>query len=131
MLGDCLEVIAERTRENPTVYIETSVIGYLASRPSRDLIVAANQQITRDWWDNHRRRFDVFISDPVVDECSTGDPVAAQERLVFLAGMTRLKLVDDARTLAASLIAGVPLPSKAQVDASISRFRLSTEWTTC
>jgi len=32
----------------PRVYIETSVISYLTSRPSRDLIVAANQQITRD-----------------------------------------------------------------------------------
>jgi len=36
----------------PTVYIETTIIGYLAMRLSRDLIVAANQQITRDWWDN-------------------------------------------------------------------------------
>ncbi|MBO1346719.1 MAG: hypothetical protein EBE86_004670 [Hormoscilla sp. GUM202] len=30
----------------PTVYIETSVISYLTARPSRDLIVAAHQQIT-------------------------------------------------------------------------------------
>jgi hypothetical protein len=35
----------------PTVYLETSIISYLASRPSRDLIVAAHQQITQDWWE--------------------------------------------------------------------------------
>ncbi len=34
---------------NSTVYLETSIIGYLASRPSRDLITAANQHLTRDW----------------------------------------------------------------------------------
>jgi len=34
----------------PTVYIETSVISYLTAKLSRDLIVAAHQQITNDWW---------------------------------------------------------------------------------
>lgn len=33
------------------VYIETTVVSYLTARPSRDLIVAAHQQITHDWWD--------------------------------------------------------------------------------
>jgi len=36
----------------PTVYIETSVISYFTAKPSRDLIVAAHQQITNDWWEN-------------------------------------------------------------------------------
>jgi hypothetical protein len=34
------------------VYLETSFIGYLTSRPNRDLIVAAHQQITHEWWDD-------------------------------------------------------------------------------
>ena len=34
----------------PRVYVETSVISYLTARPSRDLIVAAHQQITQDFW---------------------------------------------------------------------------------
>jgi hypothetical protein len=34
----------------PTVYVETSVVSYLTARPSRDLLLAAHQQVTRDWW---------------------------------------------------------------------------------
>ncbi len=30
-----------------TVYIETSVVSYLTSRPARDPVIAANQAITR------------------------------------------------------------------------------------
>lgn len=33
----------------PTIYIETRVISYLVAKPSRDIIVAANQQVTREW----------------------------------------------------------------------------------
>jgi len=72
----------------PTVYLETTVIGYLAMRVSSILRVAANQQTMRDWWDNHRQQFDLFVSRFVVDESSDGDPVAAQERLVYSAGTT-------------------------------------------
>ena len=45
----------------PTVYLETTVIGYLAMRVSSLLRVAANQETTRDWWDNHRQRFELFV----------------------------------------------------------------------
>ena len=34
----------------PTVYLETSVISYLTSRPSRDVVTAAHQQLTLGWW---------------------------------------------------------------------------------
>ena len=30
------------------VYIETTIVSYLTARPSRDLIMAAHQQITRE-----------------------------------------------------------------------------------
>ena len=44
------------------VYIETSVISYLAARPSRDILVAANQQVTQEWWQVRREQFDLFVS---------------------------------------------------------------------
>ena len=101
----------------PSVYLETSVIGYLAMRLSGVLRVAANQQVTRDWWDNERQRYDLFVSRYVVDECSDGDPAAAQERLVFLKGIPLLEVSDAADTLAESLLNNVPLPAKAAIDA--------------
>ena len=50
----------------PRVYLETTIISYLTARPSRDLIVAANQQITQDWWEMRRASFDLFVSEAVV-----------------------------------------------------------------
>jgi hypothetical protein len=102
---------------NPTVYIETSIIGYLAMRPSRDLLTASNQQLTRDWWDNHRAKYEVLISRFVLDECSAGDPTAAQERLVFLQGLPKLDVSEKVDALAEALVKDVPLPAKAAVDA--------------
>ena len=32
------------------VYIETTFVSYLKARPSRDVVIAAHQQITREWW---------------------------------------------------------------------------------
>ena len=99
-----------------SVYIETSVIGYLAMRPSAHLVTAANQQVTREFWDDHRSRFDLFVSLAVVDECFAGDAEAAAERDVFLQDIPVLGVNDDVLSLAQSLMTGIPLPEKADVD---------------
>ena len=101
----------------PSVYVETSVIGHLAMRPSAHLVTAANQQITREFWNDHRSRFDLFVSLAVVDECLAGDAEAAAERQVFLQGIPVLGVNDDVLSLARSLMGGIPLPDKASVDA--------------
>ena len=100
-----------------SIYLETSVIGCLAMRVSGVLRVAANQQVTRDWWDNHRQKFDLFVSRYVMNECLRGDTQAAQERLVFLEGIPLLEVNDSVETLAQALLTHVPLPAKASVDA--------------
>ena len=66
------------------VYIETSVISYLTARPSRDLIVAANKQVTNDWWENRRPNFSLYVSPAVIQEASAGDEGAAKKRLTKL-----------------------------------------------
>jgi hypothetical protein len=58
----------------PSVYLETTIPSYLAARRSRDLVIAAHQQITHEWWDNERNRFDLFVSEAVLDELRAGDP---------------------------------------------------------
>ncbi|ETW95174.1 MAG: DNA-binding protein [Candidatus Entotheonella gemina] len=102
---------------NATVYIETSIIGYLTSRPSRGLITAANQQLTYDWWHEHRQQFDLFVSQFVIDECAAGDVVAAKERLDVLVNIRQLEVTEAVESLAQALLDQVPLPGKAQVDA--------------
>jgi hypothetical protein len=101
----------------PTIYIETTIIGYLAMRVSRDLRVAANQQMTRDWWDNYRAQYELLVSQFVIDECSAGDSAAAQERLAFLQGLPQLEITEEVNALAEALIGGFALPPKAIVDA--------------
>ena len=99
------------------VYVETSVISYLTSRPSRDVVTAGHQQITRDWWQTQRETFDVVASQLVVQEASAGDPTAAQQRLEVLAAMELLAVTEEALTLAQALVETGPMPPNAAEDA--------------
>ncbi|MBN2494845.1 MAG: type II toxin-antitoxin system VapC family toxin [Deltaproteobacteria bacterium] len=101
----------------PTVYIETSVISYLAARPSRDLITAANQQLTHVWWRVRRPSFEVFASHLVVDEASAGDPEASRHRQEILADLPLLEATEEAQALALDLLRETPLPPPATPDA--------------
>jgi hypothetical protein len=101
---------------SPKTYIETSVVSYLTAWPSRDLVRAAHQQITRDWWAT-RGSFELFISQFVLDEASAGDGEAAVQRLDALRGLALLDVTEDAILLAADLVAGGGLPPKARLDA--------------
>ena len=42
---------------------KTSVISYLAAKPSRDLIRVAHQEVTRKWWQNQRHVFALFYNE--------------------------------------------------------------------
>lgn len=99
------------------VYIETSVISYLTAWPSRDLIVAANQQVTHDWWRNRRADFELCVSQVVVDEATRGDADAAKARLDALAGISLLRIGDEAQRLADALVERKALPAEASEDA--------------
>lgn len=88
-----------------TVYIETSVISYLTSRPSRDLIIAAHQQITADWWENVLfQNFKPCISEAVIDEAGQGDPAAAEKRLRKLVGFHVLPISLKTKELATAYL---------------------------
>lgn len=79
--------------------METTISSYLAARPSRDIIVAAHQQITRDWWRNARQHFDVYISEAVLTEIRAGDPDAAGRRLGIVEGLPVIEINDEVRNL--------------------------------
>ena len=74
------------------MYLETTIPSYLTSRPSRDLIIAGHQQVTREWWEKRRDGFKLYISQLVIDEASAGDPTAARERLKALKDLPLLDI---------------------------------------
>lgn len=98
------------------VYIETSVVSYLTSFPSRDLLVAAHQKITHAWWTT-RDRFELYVSEAVLSEARAGDPGAAQRRLVAISAFPVLVTTDDAVALARRFVSEGALPQKAFLDA--------------
>jgi hypothetical protein len=102
----------------PRVYIETTIPSYLAARPTRDLIVAAHQEITRQWWLERRNRFDLFISQFVINEAGGGDREAAKERLRLLHGIAVLEISGQVTSLAELLIARSVIPPRAAADAA-------------
>jgi hypothetical protein len=67
-----------------TVYIETSILGYLTARPSGSLVLMANVEITKEWWDKRRGDFELYTSQAVVQEVSQGDAEMATQRLGLL-----------------------------------------------
>ena len=101
----------------PRVYVETSVVSYLTARPSRDLVIAAHQEVTREWWQNQRSGFELFYSEAVRNEASVGDGQAAALRLAVLDDMQSLEIPLQALDLAKALVLATALPAKAQDDA--------------
>ena len=102
----------------PTAYIETSVVSYLTSRPSRDVVIAAYQAITREWWRDATDRFDLVASALVVAEARAGDPDAAHIRLEALESITLLDATPDAEVFARALVEFGAVPRRAADDAA-------------
>lgn len=99
------------------VYIETSVVSYLAARPSRDPIVAGHQKSTHKWWRERRRDFDLFCSQLVVQEASAGDSDAAAKRLRLLRHVPVLVAAEAIGELARRITKSGGIPSEASEDA--------------
>jgi len=100
-----------------TVYVETSIVSYLTARPPRDLLAAAWQRATVDWWDTQRSRFRLYVSDVVVEEAGRGDADASARRVEALAGIPRLAVTDPVVALSKRLIQDGALPATALGDA--------------
>ena len=100
----------------PRLYLETTIPSYLTAWISRDLVMAGHQQTTREWWQDRRGDFDIFISAFVLDESAGGDPDAARRRLDLLAGFPMLEVDDRVLALATHLQRSCRLPVKAATD---------------
>jgi len=93
------------------------VVSYYTSRPSRDLIIAARQEITRERWARVLDEFDCHVSMPVVQEAEGGDPQTASGRLAAIANLPVLQIDPLAEDLARALVSHGPIPEGKPEDA--------------
>jgi predicted nucleic acid-binding protein len=100
-----------------SVYIESSIIGFLTALPSRDVVKAARQAITNDWWNAWRSDSDLFISQSVLNEISQGDALAAEKRLAAVSGIKVLSTNLLAEQLALDLVKHGLVPQGSAEDA--------------
>lgn len=101
----------------PTVYVETTVISYFTAQPTRDLIVTAHQQLTREWWQHALPKLEAYVSTAVIEEIQRGDPGAASARLAAVAAFSVLGIPQDVEQLAAQYLGAVGIPERARIDA--------------
>jgi hypothetical protein len=100
-----------------SIYIETTIPSLITARPSRDLISAAHQAITRNFWENERQKYDLYISQYVIDECTKGDSEAARRRLDLIEGITMLPVFESVDKLAPIYKQLLSIPETANIDA--------------
>lgn len=98
------------------IYLETTIVSYLTARLSRDIITASQQQLTRQWWDEQKPGFELFVSDVVIEEAKSGDSEASAKRLEVLIEIPKLAISEESLRLSEALVAG-PIPPNAETDA--------------
>jgi hypothetical protein len=110
------EIIVKQFQVKSKVYLETTILSYLAARKSKDPRVAERQSITRRWWDLKRNTFDQYVSVAVEDECARGNPDQAKRRLELLRGTSILPLNQTIMDLARKLVVPGGFPKVAEAD---------------
>lgn len=100
-----------------SVYIESSVISYLTSWPSRDVVTASRQAITSEWWQTKRQDYEIYISALVIEEISAGQTEAAAQRISAAANIPSLGINLVAQTLSEALLSRKAVPANSPRDA--------------
>ncbi len=99
------------------IYLETSIVSYYTFRPSRDLVIAARQEITHEIWPILQKKFDLYISALVIQEVSRGDRDAVRKRLHALSNIPVLEFSQMAQDIAKTLISENAIPPDCEEDA--------------
>ena len=100
------------------IYLESTIPSYVVARPARDLLQAARQQLTRDWWDLKRAKHELFTSQVVLDEIAFGEKAMAQLRLETLQAVPLLQVTDEVKELARKIQTSGLLPVTSDRDAT-------------
>jgi hypothetical protein len=99
-----------------SLYLESTIPSYATARESKDVIKAARQTMTRLFWEYERQNYELVVSQYVIDECSLGDPEAAQKRLDFLSGLPVLEKSEKVEELAVVYQKLLGVPERAKTD---------------
>ena len=99
------------------IYLETTVVSYLNSKPSRDIMVAGHQGATRELWPELSAKYETYVSALVFQEAGRGDPDQAQIRLAAIKPFPMLDIDDEARSLAEKIVVGRAVPAEYPEDA--------------
>ena len=84
----------------PKVYVETTILSYLAARPSRQPVTAGRQVITRQWWETERKKYNLVVSEVVEAECGRGNAESASRRRGLLGEVSLFPLKERILELA-------------------------------
>ena len=103
--------------DKPTLYMETTIPSFLLADPSRDLVASGRQEITRAWWRRDLARYNVFVSETILDEAAQGDPDAAGKRVKFLDQFAVLPMTADVRQTAELYLRKHLVPREKPTDA--------------
>jgi hypothetical protein len=99
-----------------SVYIESTIPSYVAAWPSRDTIIAGHQAATRLFWEEERYKYDLYISDYVLDEIREGNSEAAQKRLNLVEDIPVYPKAAEIDALAAIYQKLLGIPDRAKTD---------------
>ena len=100
-----------------SVYIETTVVSYFTTRPSRDMIVAAQQEASRELWPELLASYEAYVSVLVREEAGRGDEEQAAKRLQALKAFPVLDIDEPAQRVAAGIVVGHGIPEEYPEDA--------------
>ena len=99
------------------IYIETTIPSYVVGRLSNDIRILANQKVTRDWWENEKNKYDLFVSEAVEEEVAEGDKNLSQQRLELISDISLLQTVDEVMEIADKYLNLLDIPERARPDA--------------
>lgn len=104
-------------KEKSTVYLETTIPSFLTARSSNNLILAGEQELTRQWWDSRRDFFTLYVSELVIEEARKGNAEASRKRTEAIAGVSVLEIDEETILLTEKLMKSGVIPEKAAADA--------------
>jgi len=98
------------------VYLESTIPNYLASKESVLLTTLSKQASTREWWRKYSNKYELVVSEAVIDEIRMGNQTEAKKRLSFVSGAAVLVQNPKVLSLHAMYVKKFGLSRKEQVD---------------